>query len=93
MAIRRTKEQKQKTLQKRQIALQYSYKAPASSSARAESQSVVQAQIPVPAKVHQTSRDLFQYDVRLIFRDLIKTFFITGFILLILVGITWYLKR
>src|SRR5471030_512924 len=102
MAIRRTKEQKQITQQKRVAALQYSYRAPVTSAhPQSKPQSSpttittttsTRSAEPTP-KSAVTSRDLFQYDVRLIFQDLLKTVVITTFIFVLLIGITWYLRR
>lgn len=94
MAVRRTKEKQANQFnQNGQLKLtqvQYSFRADGSNrqpSKRTASNADIK-----PKEIHSV-RDLFPYDVNLIFSDLRKTALITAFIIVILLCITWYLKR
>lgn len=85
MGIRRTKEYKQQ-VQLKLAQHQYRYQAPSQSVADSKTSGAV-------VKSHHDARDLFAYDVKLIYRDLFKTILITVVILGLLVGLTIYLKH
>jgi len=94
MPERRTAKNQQNQFSKNgQIKLnqvQYSFRADAanrSSSKRTHANDDLK-----PKEIH-SAKDLFSYDVKLIFNDLRKTVFITIFIIVLLLVITLYLKR
>ncbi len=94
MAVSRKKEQSQNQFnQNGQLKLtqvKYSYRADGSSN-MARRNTAVAASIK-PKQIH-SAKDLFSYDVNLIFSDLRKTIFITLLIIVLLLVITWYLRR
>ncbi len=88
----RTKADKARAQYHRQQQLSYSYQ---SNNRRDNSQLIKIAPAnsskplkPFPTNTHTYSiTDLFAYDVRFIYRDLVKTGIITGVILAVLIGI------
>lgn len=89
MAVTRRKENKpgSQANQIRVAQVQYSYQAPSELKSAARPSGSSKSASPVGA------RALFAYDAKLIVNDLVKTVVITGFILVVLIVITWYLKR
>jgi|GEM_PF-2279794 len=88
MGIRRTAEKIPQN-QAKKIQAQYSYHAPSTHTV-----AVDLAQRKNSAINHTSSiKDLFQYDVHLIFHDLLKTMCISIFIFILLLGINWFLKK
>lgn len=84
MGIRRTNDQNEQT-QLKKITVQYSYHAP--------SKPLKEERIISKKSSNQAVSNLFQYDINLIFADLLKTILITIFIFALLFGINWYLNR